>query len=220
MTIATSWIAVRASVRTAAERAGRDPDSVTLIAVGKTHPPAAIEEAYRAGALDFGENYAQELAEKQAALSLPDARWHFIGRLQSNKAKLVAGKVALVHAVESVSLATELGKRAPAVQPILVSVNVGGEATKGGVTVATAPELCRQLVGIPNIRVDGLMTMPPPGEDPAPLFDELRQLRDRLQDQLGQPLPVLSMGMSGDYEIAIRCGATHVRVGTAIFGAR
>ncbi|MFT3692804.1 MAG: YggS family pyridoxal phosphate-dependent enzyme [Kofleriaceae bacterium] len=219
MTIADNWAGVRDRVRVACEQAGRDPESVTIIAVGKTHPAALIREAFDAGARDFGENYAQEWAEKQAALDLP-LRWHFIGRLQSNKAKLVAGKVALVHAVESVSLATELGKRAGGVQPILISVNVGGEVTKGGVTVATAPELFRQLIEVPGVRVDGVMTMPPPDVDPAPLFDELRGLRDRLQDQAGRALPVLSMGMSGDYETAIRCGATHVRIGTAIFGSR
>jgi len=152
-----------------------------------------------------------------------NVRWHYIGRLQRNKAKLVAGRVALVHAVDSVSLAEELGKRAGGVQPILLAVNLGGEATKGGITADTAAELAQQIAAVANIRLDGLMTMPPPSDDPEasrPLFDQLRVLRDRIAGELGRPLPVLSMGMSGDYEVAIACGATHVRIGTAIFGAR
>ena len=216
MTIALRWQAVRTSVAVACERAGRAPHEVTIVAVSKTHPASAVREAAAAGASDFGENYAQELAGK---LDIP-VRWHFIGRLQSNKAKLVAGKVVLVHAVETESLAIELGKRAEGIQPILLAVNLGGEATKGGVTAASAAAIARALVATPNVRLDGLMTMPPPSADPRPIFEELRGLRDRLRDDLGQPLPALSMGMSGDYEIAIACGATHVRIGTAIFGSR
>jgi len=129
----------------------------------------------------------------------------------------------LVHAVETTDLAQELGKRAGGVQPILLAVNLGGEATKGGVTGDNALAIARGLVATANIRLDGLMTMPPPAEDPEasrPIFEQLRALRDRLRDALGVPLPVLSMGMSGDYEVAIACGATHVRIGTAIFGTR
>jgi PLP dependent protein len=221
VTIAERWQQVRTNVAVACERAGRAPHEVTIVAVSKTHPASAVREAAAAGATDFGENYAQELAGKLGEVE-GAIRWHFIGRLQSNKAKLVAGKVVLVHAVETESLAHELGKRAAGVQPILLSVNLGGEATKGGVTVGVAA-LARALVATPNVRLDGLMTMPPPSEDPEasrPIFEELRALRDRLRDELGQPLPVLSMGMSGDYEVAIACGATHVRIGTAIFGSR
>jgi pyridoxal phosphate enzyme (YggS family) len=221
-TIAERWAAVRAHVATACERAGRAPSDVTIVAVSKTHPASAIREAEAAGAIDFGENYAQELATKQAELA-PAPRWHFIGRLQRNKAKLVAGKVALVHAVDSEELAAELAKRAAQVQPILLSVNLGGEATKGGVTSQTAPALAQRIAAIANVRLDGLMTMPPPSDDPEasrPVFDALRELRERIAGELGRPLPVLSMGMSGDYEVAIQCGATHVRIGTAIFGSR
>lgn len=222
MTIAERWRQVRSNVAVACERAGRAPHEVTIVAVSKTHPASAVREAAAAGATDFGENYAQELAGKLGEVALP-VRWHFIGRLQSNKAKLVAGKVVLVHAVETESLAQELGKRADAIQPILLAVNLGGEATKGGVTAAHAAAIARALIATANVRLDGLMTMPPPSEDPEtsrPIFDELRALRDRLRDELGQPLPVLSMGMSSDYEVAISCGATHVRIGTAIFGSR
>ncbi|MGE0868499.1 MAG: YggS family pyridoxal phosphate-dependent enzyme [Kofleriaceae bacterium] len=220
--IAIRWQAVREQVDAACERAGRSPAEVTIVAVSKTHPAAAVRVAAQAGATDFGENYAQELAEKRAHVT--DVRWHFIGRLQRNKAKLVAGQVALVHAVDSVELATELGKRSGGrVQPILLSVNVAGEQTKGGVTLASAAAVARELIRVDGIRLDGLMTMPPPSEDPEasrPSFEALRRLRDELGQQLGVALPVLSMGMSQDFEVAIACGATHVRIGTAIFGAR
>jgi len=220
--IAERWATIRARVDAACERAGRPPGDVTIVAVSKTHPAEAIRAAAAAGATDFGENYAQELAAKRAECG--DVRWHFIGRLQRNKAKLVAGQVVLVHAVDTVELAEELAKRASGVlQPILISVNVGGEVTKGGVTEATAAEVARAIAAVQGVRLDGLMTMPPPGDDPAasrPAFEALRTLRDRLQDDLGLALPVLSMGMSGDFEVAIACGATHVRIGTAIFGTR
>lgn len=251
MTIADNWRAVGARVAVACERAGRSVAEVTIVAVSKTHPADAIREALSAGATDFGENYAQELVTKLAELaglasatsglvaapgalasspagapaSAPAApRWHFIGRLQRNKAKLVAGRVALVHAVDTVELAEELARRAGGVvQPILLAVNLGGEATKGGVTADVAPAIAKALAAVSGASLDGLMTMPPPSDDPEasrPHFAGLRALRDRLQDDLGRPLPVLSMGMSHDFEVAIACGATHVRIGTAIFGSR
>ena len=146
MTIAERWRAVTARVAAACERAGRPAADVTIVAVSKTHPADAIREAYAAGATDFGENYAQELAAKAAELAAgspagaPALRWHFIGRLQRNKARLVAGKVALIHAVDSADLAAEIARRADgAVRSILLAVNVGGEATKGGVTPDAAP---------------------------------------------------------------------------------
>jgi pyridoxal phosphate enzyme (YggS family) len=223
--IAERWQATRARVAAACERAGRSPDEVTIVAVSKTHPAEAVRAAVAAGVRDLGENYAQELAAKRAACGeLPGVRWHFIGRLQRNKAKLVAGQVALVHALDSAELAAELARRAAgAVQPVLISVNVAGEATKGGVAPEAASALAAAVREVPGVRLDGLMTMPPPSDDPEAsraAFLALRALRDRLQQELGAPLPVLSMGMSGDYEVAIACGATHVRIGTAIFGAR
>ena len=233
MTIAERWSAVQARVAAACERAGRPVSDVAIIAVSKTHPADAIRAAFTAGATDFGENYAQELATKLAAfaaepLSQPGSphplRWHYIGRLQRNKAKLVAGKVALIHAVDSVELAEEIGKRAGAApQPILLAVNLGGELTKGGITAEAAPAIARSLAAAPGCSLDGLMTLPPPSEDAAasrPYFLHLRALRDQLQDALGRALPVLSMGMSHDVEVAVACGATHLRVGTAIFGSR
>jgi pyridoxal phosphate enzyme (YggS family) len=226
--VAERWREVRARIDAACERAGRPPGDVTLVTVSKKHLASAVLEAAAAGAIDFGENYAQELAAKrdECAASPHGAaiRWHYIGRLQRNKAKLVAGQVALVHAVDSVELATELGKRAAGgVQPILIAVNAAGEESKGGVTAETAPALAKAIAEVPGIRLDGLMTMPPPADEAEasrPYFEALRALRDRIAGELGRPLPVLSMGMSGDYEVAIACGATHVRVGTAIFGAR
>ena len=228
MTIAERWHAVQARVAAACERAGRAATDVAIVAVSKTHPADAVREAVAAGARDFGENYAQELASKMAELAGaggPSAiRWHFIGRLQRNKAKLVAGRVALVHAVDSVELAEELARRAGgAAQSILLAVNLAGEATKGGVTAETAPGVARAIAAVSGTALDGLMTMPPPADDPEasrPHFTALRALRDRLRDDLGRTLPVLSMGMSHDFEVAIACGATHVRIGTAIFGSR
>ncbi len=231
MTIAERWHTITARVAAACERAGRSAGEVTVVAVSKTHPADAIREAFAAGATDFGENYAQELAGKAAelaagspALGPPALRWHFIGRLQRNKARLVAGKVALIHAVDSVDLAAEIARRAGGgVQPILLAVNVGGEASKGGVALDAAPSVARALAAVAGTSLDGLMTMPPPADDPEvsrPHFLALRALRDRLADELGHPLPVLSMGMSHDFEVAIACGATHVRIGTAIFGSR
>ncbi len=220
--IADRWVAIRTRVEQACERAGRDHAEVTIVAVSKTHPASSIREALAAGATDFGENYAQELAAKR-----PDvigARWHYIGRLQRNKAKLVAGQVALIHAVDTIELAAELAKRRvdqTISQPILLALS--GEASKAGVAATTAIEAARAIVKIDGVRLDGLMTMPPPGDDPEasrPAFEELRALRDRMQDELGHPLPALSMGMSDDFEVAIACGATHVRIGTAIFGER
>ena len=223
-TIATRWSAVRAAVDAACVAAGRAPGEVTIVAVSKLHPASAIDEVVAAGAADIGENYAQELVGKQADVrSAP--RWHFIGRLQRNKARMVAGKVALIHAVDSLELGAELGRRAAAlgvVQPVLAAINVGGEAQKSGASPDAAPALLAGLRAVAGLRLDGLMTMPPPADDPEevrPAFLALRALRDRLATA-ASPLPHLSMGMSGDFAVAIACGATLVRIGTAIFGER
>jgi PLP dependent protein len=225
VTIALRWQEVQARVAAACARAGRSAADVTIIAVSKTHPVAAVREALAAGAIDFGENYAQELVTKAAEIAAaPGPRWHFIGRLQRNKAKLIAGKVALVHAVDSVELAEELARRAGGImQPILLAVNLAGEASKGGVSAEAAPAIGRALAEVAGCSLDGLMTMPPPADDAEasrPYFRGLAELRDQLAGQLARPLPILSMGMSHDFEVAIACGATHVRIGTAIFGSR
>jgi pyridoxal phosphate enzyme (YggS family) len=181
--------------------------------------------AYGAGQRLFGENYAQELVDKHAELAdLRDVEWHFIGHLQTNKARVVAERATMVHAVDSVRLATELGRRASgraAPLEVLIEVNVGGETSKSGVAPASVEALIVALERIDSLRVRGLMSIPPPSDSPEHsrrFHRELRLLRDRLGGV--ERLPELSMGMTDDLEIAIEEGATLVRVGTAIFGAR
>lgn len=196
----------------------RLPAGVTLIAVSKTQPPEAIREAYAAGQRDFGENYAQEWRAKADALAdLQDLRWHFIGGLQTNKVKYLAGRVACVHTVDRVELARELSRRHEArgarVQ-VFLEVNVGGEASKEGCAPAEVPALAAAVRALPALELQGLMCIPPADDDPRPHFRRLRALRDELG------LTHLSMGMSADWPVAVEEGSTFVRVGTAIFGAR
>jgi pyridoxal phosphate enzyme (YggS family) len=212
---------VRERIEAACDRAGRDPASVRLVAVSKTQPVQAVLEAFTAGQAAFGENYAQELREK--AHALPEADWHFIGALQTNKAKLVVGRAALVHTCDRAALAQELNKRALAsslVQRVLVEVNVGREEQKGGALPEDVAALLGSIADLSALACEGLMCIPPAGGDPRPHFRALRELRDRLRDADLGALPDLSMGMSADYETAIEEGATIVRVGTAIFGER
>jgi len=211
-----------------AERAsGRAPGSVRLVAVSKTQPAAAIRAAHAAGQRDFGENYAQELAAKQAELAGLDLGWHFIGGLQRNKAKLVIR--ARVHTLDGVALADELDKRAAAAGiarvDTLIEVNLAGETAKSGVAPEQLAELCDALAGRAQVRVGGLMCIPPETPDPEatrPYFRTLARLREQHArvTRAGVDLVDLSMGMSADLEVAIAEGATLVRVGTAIFGAR
>jgi pyridoxal phosphate enzyme (YggS family) len=200
-------------------RAGLPP-GVTLVAVSKTWPAEAVREAYAAGQRDFGENYAQEWREKADALAdLADLVWHFIGSLQTNKVKYLAGRVGWVHTVDRLALAQELSRRSVArgaTTRVLVEVNVAGEASKAGCAPGDVPALAHATAALPGLALRGLMCIPPAEGDPRPHFAALRALRD----SLGLPLPDLSMGMSGDYREAIAEGATLVRVGTAIFGAR
>lgn len=222
--IAAAIAQVRARIERAARAAARDPAAVRLVAVSKTKPASAVREAYEAGQRDFGENYAQELATKAEELAdLPDLRWHFIGHLQSNKAKIVAPVAALVHTIDSASLARELGKRAAkdggGKLAVLVEVNVGGEAQKHGAASADLAALLDAVDAEPNLVLSGLMTMPPHDLDATRrAFERLAALRD--QHGGAARLPELSMGMSDDLEVAVACGATMVRVGSAIFGAR
>jgi hypothetical protein len=194
------------------------PAGVTLVAVSKTQPAAAIRAAYALGQRDFGENYAQEWREKADALAdLPDLRWHFIGGLQTNKVKYLAGRVAAIHTVDRIELAREISKRFAArgaVARVYLEVNVGGEASKSGCAAADAPALAEAVRALPAVEVLGLMAIPPPEDDPRLHFRALRALRDRLG------LPGLSMGMSSDWRAAIAEGSTCIRVGTAIFGER
>lgn len=211
---------VRARIAKAEEAAGRAAGSVKLVAVSKTKPSSAIREAYAAGQRDFGENYAQELAEKAVELAdLAEIRWHFIGHLQSNKAKLVAPVAHLVHAVDSASVASALAKRAPKRLRVLVEVNVAGEAEKHGVAPSDVGPLLAAIDAESNLELAGFMTMPPHDEAATrKAFADLVALRETHGG--AARLPELSMGMSDDLEIAVAAGATMVRIGTAIFGAR
>ena len=216
MAVADGLSRVRAELARACAAAGREVASVRLIAVSKTKPIELVREAAAAGQALFGENYAQEMREKSEAL--PELEWHFIGALQSNKARLVVGRAALIHTCDRLSLARELSKRASAlgvVQRVLLEINIGGEEQKAGISVADSSSLLEQVRALPALECRGLMCIPPAEGDPRPHFRALRALRDRLI-----PGGELSMGMSADYAAAIEEGATLVRVGTAIFGAR
>jgi pyridoxal phosphate enzyme (YggS family) len=208
MTIAERLAALRAAL----------PAGVALVAVSKTQPAEAIREAYAAGQRDFGENYAQEWREKADALAdLPDLRWHFVGSLQTNKVKYLAGRVHAIHAVDREELAREISRRFAqkgAVARVLLEVNTGGEATKGGCPPAATPALAEAVRALPAVELAGLMCIPPPEDDPRPHFQLLRRLRDALG------LRELSMGMSADWRVAVEEGATLVRIGTAVFGER
>jgi hypothetical protein len=194
------------------------PAGVTLVAVSKTQPPEAIREAHAAGQRHFGENYAQEWRAKAEALTgLEGIVWHFVGSLQTNKARMLAGRVGYVHTVDREELAREISKRwaaAGAVARVFLEVNVGGEASKSGCAPGEAGALAARVRALPAVELVGLMCIPPPEEDPRPHFRTLRALRDRLG------LRELSMGMTADWRIAVEEGATFVRIGTALFGER
>ena len=214
---------VREAVAAAAREAGRDPAEITLIGVTKRKPVAAIEAAFAAGLCDIGENHADEFLEKAAAFAPDGLRYHFIGRLSSRRARKVAGQATLIHTLDSLRLARKLsliaqeeGREVRA----LVQVNQGGEATKGGVAPAAAAALVHDTAALPGLRVIGLMSIPPFDDRPRDWFRQLRQLRDTVTEDTGVTLPELSMGMSHDFAEAIAEGATLVRVGTTIFGAR
>jgi pyridoxal phosphate enzyme (YggS family) len=227
MSIAENLKTVRDRIAAAAERAGRDPASIALVAVTKTIDAAGIREAVAAGASRLGENRVQEAKEKIEQLG-PIASWHLIGRLQTNKAKYAVRLFDLIHSVDGPELAKELdrqaGKRGK-VQDVLIEVNIAGEEQKAGVALSDAVALIKDAATFRNIRVLGLMTMPPFSEDPEasrPHYRRLRELAEAVKREKipGVPMEVLSMGMSGDYEVAVEEGATMVRVGTAIFGRR
>jgi pyridoxal phosphate enzyme (YggS family) len=215
--------ALRARLRAAAEAAGREPDAFRIVAVTKTFPIEVVRAASDAGLQRFGENRVQEALPKVAAL--PDAEWHLVGHLQSNKARRAIGAFSMIHSVDSIGLlrrieavAHDLGRR----PELLLQVNLTGEASKSGFEAGALgdAELTRAFAELRAARVSGLMTIGPHHEDPRPTFARLRQLRDALQDGLGAPLPELSMGMSADAEAAVAEGATLVRIGTALLGPR
>lgn len=218
---------VRERIETAARRSGREPERVRLVAVSKTVGPERVRQAIEAGVKILGENYVQEAQKKIEALGR-DVSWHFIGHLQTNKAKLAARLFDLIHSVDRVNLAQELDRQAKLqgkVLPVLLQVNISGETTKFGAQEKEILILAEKLSEMEGIEIKGLMAMPPFFEDPEasrPYFVELRKLGERLGQQKIPRISMeeLSMGMSNDFEVAIEEGATLVRVGTAIFGPR
>ncbi len=218
---------VRSLIAEAARRVGRTPQEITLMTVSKTMPVELVQMAYNLGVTDFGENRVQEALPKIAAFHPQGLRWHMIGHLQSNKASKAVSSFYCVHSVDSVHLAQTLNRHASEQGkhlPVLLQINVSGETSKEGISLAGTPELARQVVALPQIQVEGLMTIAPLVEDPEqvrPVFRTLRLLRDQLRAEL--PFcswQHLSMGMTGDYSVAIEEGATIVRIGRAIFGER
>jgi hypothetical protein len=224
--IAANLASIRERIARAAERSGRRTEEITLVAVSKTFPAAAIRAAFEAGLRHFGENRVQEWESKRAELTDLNATWHLIGHLQSNKARRAVHDFHRVDSVDSLSLAQKLdaaakeeGKR----MPILIEVHLGEEVTKSGVAETQLPALAENIAVLQNLDLLGLMSIPPFHEDPRLMrlyFQKLRELRESLQSRLGRGLPVLSMGMSHDFAVAIEEGATEVRVGSAIFGDR
>lgn len=216
---------IRERIDAACERKGRHPDEVLLLAVSKTFPAEAVREAWDSGQRDFGESRQQEAADKVAALP-SDIHWHFIGTLQRNKARKVVADFDTIHSIDSLRLAEhvdriagETGRR----PRIYLEVNLAGEESKGGFTPERLREELPTIGRLGNVDLAGLMTLPPDEEDPEaarPWFIRLRELRDELAGASGHPLPGLSMGMSGDFEVAVEEGSTVVRVGSAIFGTR
>lgn len=220
-------ISVREKIDKACVRAGRRPEEVTLIAVSKTKPVELLGEAYEAGARNFGENKVQELTDKYEALP-QDIRWHMIGHLQRNKVKYVVDKAALIHSVDSLRLAEEISREALRKNVevnVLIEVNAAGEESKFGVTPEAAEVLIRQVAALPAVHVMGLMTIAPYVENPEENRKHFMCIRQLAVDIKAKnidnvTMAVLSMGMTGDYEVAVEEGATMIRVGTGIFGVR
>ena len=221
-TIADNIAQVEARIRAAALAVQRDVTSVHLLAVSKTKPAAALREAYAAGLRNFGENYLQEARAKQVELADLPLCWHFIGPIQSNKTRDIAEHFAWVHSVDRLKIAQRLSEQRPDGLPplnICIQVNVSGEASKSGCTPEELPALAQAVTQLPGLRLRGLMTIPEPSDDPQAQRAPLARLR-QLRDELHANLDTLSMGMSQDLEAAIAEGATWVRIGTALFGAR
>ncbi len=225
MPLAENLAAVQARIAAACGRSGRNPAEVTLLAVSKNHPADTVAEAVGLGLTTFGENRVQE-AKAKIPLSPSRARWHFIGHLQSNKARDAVALFGTIESVDSLALAQELQKQAEKQSKtlkVLLEVNVAGESSKFGWVPDQLIESLEAINTLPRLELHGLMTVAPYSTDAEkvrPVFRRLRELRDRCADRLGAPLPLLSMGMSGDLEVAIEEGSTLVRVGTALFGPR
>ena len=225
MNLADNLEKIQQRIRGACDRADREPNSVTLLAVSKTHPPETVNAAADCGQIYFGENKVQE-AKAKIPLCPGNLHWHFIGHLQSNKCREAVELFRMIQSVDSLPLALEINKRAEQAartMPVLLEVNVAGEASKFGYRPEQLLAELQELNALPRIEIHGLMTVPPwsaEAEKARPHFRRLRELKQRAEAVLGAPLPHLSMGMSGDFEIAIEEGATMVRIGTELFGPR
>ena len=204
-----------ASVRERITRTGRNPDEVTIVAVTKGFGPDRCRDALAAGLTILGENRVQEAVRKME--DIKDAEWHLIGHLQTNKVKLATGRFTLIQSVDSVRLAEHIAAQDPT-QRVLLEVNISGEAQKSGVAPEVTLEVARLVAGLLQLR--GLMGIGPLGGDPTPAFRMLKRLHDEAQQRLGAPLPILSMGMSGDFEAALAAGSTMLRLGQVLFGPR
>jgi hypothetical protein len=218
---------IRERITAACKRSGRNPEAVRLIAVSKVKPAADIDAAFAAGQNLFGESYVQEFRDKSPEVQSP-VEWHYIGGLQSNKVKYLRGKVVMIHSVDRLSLAQEISRQWQKIDAdcnILLQVNIGDEGQKSGCDPEQLEQLVREVAGLPNLRICGLMCLPPycaDAEEVRPYFRHLRELAEQIEAlQIpGVSMSELSMGMSGDFEVAVEEGATLVRVGTAIFGER
>ncbi len=225
--IAANLAQIHDRIDKACQKVGRNPEEVRLVAVSKVKPAEQVEEAFHAGQKLFGESYVQEFRDKEPLVTAP-IQWHFIGGLQSNKVKYLRGKVAMIHSVDRLSLAEEIDRqwgKIDQIAEILLQVNVGDESSKSGCNPKDLETLMRAVAELPNLKICGLMCLPPHSDDPEqvrPFFKQLRDLAEQINKlQLpGVTMSELSMGMSGDFEVAVEEGATLVRVGTAIFGAR
>ena len=223
--ISDNLINIHSRMQDATHRVGRQVSDVRLVAVSKTYPPSVIQEAWNAGQHVFGENRVQDALPKIAELPA-EAEWHFIGHLQSNKIRKALPAFTLIHGVDNLELAQQINRIAGEMgltANILLEINVSGEASKFGFSPTDLRQNLEDLLCLPNIRINGLMTMAPYSEDPEtarPVFSKLRILRDELAAKTGQSLRELSMGMSGDFEVGIEEGATIVRIGSSIFGHR
>ncbi len=217
---------VKERIDEACIKANRGPECVRLVAVSKTKPVEMIEQAYKSGIIDFGENYVQEFVKKYDVLSHLDIRWHFIGALQSNKVKYIANKVCMIHSVDRESQIKEIDKRFEQPVDVLIEVNIGHEPNKSGVLEDELFEFALKVIKSQKARLRGLMCIPPADRDSTPYFKKMVQLLDKTRDLLAHQgveiahIDQLSMGMSGDFEKAIQHGATIIRVGTSIFGPR
>ena len=227
MSIRDNIMEVRRRIAAACERSGRDPEEVRLIAVSKTKPVSMIEEAVAAGQNIFGENRPQELRDKYALLP-SSLQWHMIGHLQKNKIKYVVGRACMIHSIDSLDLAEAVNEQAAkshVIMPVLVEVNAAGEESKFGVSPSECADLVKKIALLPSVHIKGLMTVAPyvaVSEENFEVFTQIMQLGVDITDKNidNVCMNVFSMGMSGDYETAIKCGATYVRVGTGIFGER